>query len=165
MTRLRNNQVIGEYVTDSNGNITVPSLLKDKYTLTEVETLPGYKIETPETDVNIADFAADRTVTKTIVNPKEQTTTTSTTTTTTTTTSTTTTSTTTTEESTTVTTTTDSPSTTTEVPSTVETTENTTTTEEKPELPNTGTSNYNILVLIAGLFLVASFVVIRKEQN
>ena len=33
------------------------------------------------------------------------------------------------------------------------------------ELPNTGTSNYNILVLIAGLFLVASFVVIRKEQN
>lgn len=165
LTRLRNNQVIGEYVTDSNGNITVPSLLKDKYTLTEVETLPGYKIETPETDVNIADFAADRTVTKTIVNPKEQTTTTSTTTTTTTTTSTTTTSTTTTEESTTVTTTTESPSTTTEVPSTVETTENTTTTEEKPELPNTGTSNYNILVLIAGLFLVASFVVIRKEQN
>lgn len=156
LTRLRNNQVIGEYITDSNGNITVPSLLKDKYTLTEVETLPGYKIETPETDVNIADFAADRTVTKTIVNPKEQTTTTTTSTTT---------STTTTEEATTATTTTESPSTTTEVPSTVETTENTTTTEEKPELPNTGTSNYNILVLLAGLFLVTSFVVIRKEQK
>ena len=51
------------------------------------------------------------------------------------------------------------------MPSTVETTENTTTTEEKPELPNTGTSNYNILILLAGLFLVTSFVVIRKEQK
>ncbi len=30
-----NNQVIGEYVTDEKGNITVNGLLKDKYILTE----------------------------------------------------------------------------------------------------------------------------------
>ncbi len=65
-----------------------------------------------------------------------------------------------------MTTTTEAPTTvttTTEGPSTVVTTENTTTTEEKPELPNTGTTNYNLLVVIASVLLVGAYAIVRKE--
>ena len=158
VVRQANNQVIGEYVTDKDGNITVNGLLKDKYILTETEAPTGYTIKIAETVVNAEDFGEDHKVTKTIINPKEQTTTTTTTTTTTeepTTTSTTTTeeptttsTTTTTEEPTTTsTTTTEEPTTTstttTEEPTTTSTTtteeptttSTTTTTPEKPEVP------------------------------
>ena len=43
------------------------------------------------------------------------------------------------------------------------TTENTTTTEEKPELPNTGTTNYNLLIVIASVLLVGAYAIFRKE--
>ena len=195
VVREANNQVIGKYETDENGNITVNALLKDKYILTETEAPAGFVIKDADTVVNVEDFGTDHAVTKTIVNPKEETTTTTTTTSTTTTeaptTATTTTeapttvtttteapttvtttteapttATTTTEAPTTVTTTTEAPTTvttTTEGPSTVVTTENTTTTEEKPELPNTGTTNYNLLVVIASVLLVGAYAIVRKE--
>ena len=199
VVREANNQVIGEYETDENGNITVNALLKDKYILTETEAPAGFVIKDADTVVNVEDFGTNHAVTKTIVNPKEETTTTTSTTTTTTSTTTTeapTTATTTTEAPTTVTTTTEAPTTvtttteapttvtttteapttvtttteapttvttTTEGPSTVVTTENTTTTEEKPELPNTGTTNYNLLVVIAGVLLVGAYAIVRKE--
>ena len=213
VVREANNQVIGEYETDENGNITVNALLKDKYILTETEAPAGFVIKDADTVVNVEDFGTDHAVTKTIVNPKEETTTTTTTTTTTeapttvtttteapttvtttteapttatttteapttvtttteapttvtTTTEAPTTATTTTEAPTTVTTTTEAPTTvttTTEGPSTVVTTENTTTTEEKPELPNTGTTNYNLLVVIASVLLVGAYAIVRKE--
>ena len=143
VVRQANNQVIGEYVTDANGDITVNGLLKDKYILTELQAPEGYTITTADTPVNAEDFSGtDHAVTKTIVNPKEKpktTTTTSTTTTTTTTTSTTTTvapttSTTTTEAPTTSTTTTEAPSTSTTT--TVAPTTSTTTTEA----PSTSTT-------------------------
>ena len=145
VVRQANNQVIGEYETDENGNIAVNKLLKDKYIITEVEAPSGYVIKVADTEVNVDDFGADHSVTKTIVNPKEETTTTTTTTTTTeepTTTSTTTTTeestttstTTTTEESTTTTTTT---TTTTEEPTTTSTT---TTTTEEPTTTSTTTT-------------------------
>ena len=126
VVRQANNQVIGEYVTDAEGKITVTGLLKDKYILTEVEAPKGYVMNAADTEVNATDFGADKSVTKTIVNPKEQTTTTSTTSTTTTTT------TTTTEEPTTTSTT----STTTEEP----TTTSTTTTTEEPTTTSTTTT-------------------------
>ena len=110
VVRQANNQVIGEYVTDKDGNITVNGLLKDKYILTETEAPTGYTIKIAETVVNAEDFGEDHKVTKTIINPKEQTTTTTTTT----------------EEPTTTSTTT------TEEPTTTSTT---TTTPEKPEVP------------------------------
>ncbi|MFS9269235.1 Ig-like domain-containing protein [Streptococcus infantis] len=142
VVRQANNQVIGEYVSDDNGNIAVNKLLKDKYIITEVEAPSGYIIKDADTEVNVDDFGADRSATKTIVNPKEETTTTTTTTTTEepTTTSTTTTTeeptttstTTTTEESTTTSTTT----TTTEEP----TTTSTTTTTEEPTTTSTTTT-------------------------
>ena len=129
IVRQSNNKVIGEYVTDANGNITVNALLKDKYILTELQAPEGYTITVADTEVNAEDFnETDNSVTKTIVNPKEQTTTTTTTTEAPTTTSTTTT----TEAPTTTTTTT----TTTEAP----TTTSTTTTTEGPATTSTTTT-------------------------
>ena len=130
VVRQANNQVIGEYVTDKDGNITVNGLLKDKYILTETEAPTGYTIKIAETVVNAEDFGEDHKVTKTIINPKEQTTTTTTTTTTTE--EPTTTSTTTTEEPTTTSTTTEEPTTTSTTTTTEEPTTTSTTTTEEP---------------------------------
>ena len=137
VVRQANNQVIGEYVTDKDGNITVNGLLKDKYILTELQAPEGYTITTADTPVNAEDFSGtDHAVTKTIVNPKEKpkTTTTTSTTTTTTTTVAPTTSTTTTVAPTTSTTTTEAP--TTSTTTTVAPTTSTTTTEA----PSTSTT-------------------------
>ena len=115
--REANQQVIGEYKTNDNGNITVKNLLKDKYIIKEIEAPAGYIIDVPETIVNPADFSSDYSVTKDVVN--------SPTTTTTTTTEAPTTVATTTEAPTTVVTTTEAPTTvvtTTEAPTTVATT-------------------------------------------
>ena len=147
VVRQANNQVIGEFVSDDNGNIAVNKLLKDKYIITEVEAPSGYVIKVADTEVNVEDFGADRSVTKTIVNPKEETTTTTTTeapTTSTTTTEAPTTSTTTTEAPTTSVTTTEAPTTsttTTEAPTTsVTTTEAPTTSVTTTEAPTTSTT-------------------------
>ena len=71
VVRQANNQVIGEYVTDDKGNITVNGLLKDKYILTELQAPEGYTITTADTPVSAEDFSeTDNAVTKTIVNPK-----------------------------------------------------------------------------------------------
>ena len=107
VVRQANNQVIGEFESDENGNIAVNKLLKDKYILTEIEAPSGHVIKDADTVVNVEDFGTDHAVTKTIVNPKEETTTTTTTTTT----EAPTTSTTTTEAPTTSTTTTEAPTT------------------------------------------------------
>ena len=138
VVRQANNQVIGEYVTDKDGNITVNGLLKDKYILTETEAPTGYTIKIAETVVNAEDFGEDHKVTKTIINPKEQTTTTTTTTTTTE--EPTTTSTTTTEEPTTTSTTTTEEPTTTSTTTTEEPTTTSTTTTEEPTTTSTTTT-------------------------
>ena len=144
VVRQANNQVIGEYETDENGNIAVNKLLKDKYIITEVEAPSGYVIKVADTEVNVDDFGADHSVTKTIVNPKEETTTTTTTTTTTEEPTTTSTTTTTTEEPTTTsttTTTTEEPTTTSTTTTTEEpTTTSTTTTTEEPTTTSTTTT-------------------------
>ena len=136
VVRQANNQVIGEYVTDKDGNITVNGLLKDKYILTETEAPTGYTIKIAETVVNAEDFGEDHKVTKTIINPKEQTTTTTTTTTE----EPTTTSTTTTEEPTTTSTTTTEEPTTTSTTTTEEPTTTSTTTTEEPTTTSTTTT-------------------------
>ena len=140
VVRQANNQVIGEYVTDENGNITVNALLKDKYILTETEAPAGYSIKSADTEVNTEDFGADHSVTKTIVNPKEETTTTTTTTSTTTTTEEPTTTSTTTGETTTTTTTTEEPTTSSTTTTTKEDTTTTTTTGETTTTTTTTTS-------------------------
>ena len=166
VVRQANNQVIGEFESDENGNIAVNKLLKDKYILTEIEAPSGHVIKDADTVVNVEDFGTDHAVTKTIVNPKEETTTTTTTT-----------STTTTEAPTTSTTTTEAPitsttTTTPEVPtpsSSSETTttstapstsSETTTTEEKPGLPNTGESKGTLFTIIGAVTLISSIVLV-----
>ena len=135
VVRQANNQVIGEYVSDDNGNIAVNKLLKDKYIITEVEAPSGYIIKDADTEVNVDDFGADLSATKTIVNPKEEPTTTTTT-------EEPTTSTTTTEAPTTSTTTTEAPTTTSTTTTTEEpkTTSSTTTTTEEPKTTSTTTT-------------------------
>ena len=131
VVRQANNQVIGEYVSDDNGNIAVNKLLKDKYIITEVEAPSGYIIKDADTEVNVDDFGADLSATKTIVNPKEEPTTTTTTTSTTT------------EEPTTSTTTTEAPTTTSSTTTTTEepkTTSSTTTTTEEPKTTSSTTT-------------------------
>ena len=125
VVRQANNQVIGEFESDENGNIAVGKLLKDKYILTEIEAPSGHIIKEADTVVNVEDFGADHSVTKTIVNPKEETTTTTTTTEESTTTSTTT------------TTTTEEPTTTSTTTTTEEPTTTSTTTTEEPKTTST----------------------------
>ena len=137
VVRQANNQVIGEFESDENGNIAVGKLLKDKYILTEIEAPSGYVIKVTDTEVNVEDFGADHSVTKTIVNPKEETTTTTTTTTTE---KSTTTSTTTTEESTTTSTTTTEEPKTTSTTTTEEPKTTSTTTTEEPTTTSTTTT-------------------------
>ena len=174
VVRQANNQVIGEFVSDDNGNIAVGKLLRDKYIITEVEAPSGYIIKEADTEVNVEDFGADHSVTKMIVNPKEETTTTTTSTTTTeepTTTSTTTTTTeepktttvTTTEEPTTAVTTTEERKTTTTNADVATTT--VTTTEEKPGLPFTGESKETLMTVLGSLVLVSSIVVLAKTRK
>ena len=173
VVRQANNQVIGEFVSDDNGNIAVNKLLKDKYTITEVEAPSGYVIKVADTEVNVDDFGAERSATKTIVNPKEETTTTTTTTTEEPTTTSTTT--TTTEEPTTTsttTTTTEEPkttsSTTTEEPKTTSSTTTTTeepkttvtTTNEKPGLPKTGEGKGTLVTIIGFVTLISSIILV-----
>ena len=187
VVRPANNQVIGEFESDENGNIAVRKLLKDKYILTETEAPAGFVIKDADTVVNVEDFGADHSVTKTIVNPKEETTTTtttttteeSTTTTTTTTEESTTTSTTTTEEpKTTSTTTTEEPTTTstttTEESKTSSTTTSTTTTtttgeepktsvtttNDKPGLPKTGEGKGTLVTIIGFATLISSIILV-----
>ena len=45
-------QVVGEYVTDENGDITVTGLLKTKYIIKEIEAPEGYVIDVAETIVD-----------------------------------------------------------------------------------------------------------------
>ena len=139
--REANQQVIGEYTTNDNGNITVKNLLKDKYIIKEIEAPAGYIIDVPETIVNPADFSSDYSVTKDVVNSPTTTTTTEAPTTMVTTTEAPTTVVTTTEAPTTVVTTTEAPTTvvtTTEAPTTVvTTTEAPTTVVTTTEAPTT----------------------------
>ena len=134
VVRQANNQVIGEFESDENGNIAVGKLLKDKYILTEIEAPLGHIIKDADTVVNVEDFGADHSVTKTIVNPKEETTTTTTTE------ESTTTSTTTTEESTTTSTTTTEEPKTTSTTTTEEPKTTSTTTTEEPKTTSTTTT-------------------------
>ncbi|MGZ9835709.1 Ig-like domain-containing protein [Streptococcus sp. V940] len=136
VVRQANNQVIGEFESDENGNIAVGKLLKDKYILTEIEAPSGHIIKEADTVVNVEDFGADHSVTKTIVNPKEETTSTTTTTTE----ESTTTTTTTTEESTTTSTTTTEEPKTTSTTTTEEPTTTSTTTTEEPKTTSTTTT-------------------------
>ena len=100
-------------------------------TETETETPAGFVIKDADTVVNVEDFGADHSVTKTIVNPKEETTTTTTT-----------------EATTTSTTTTEAPTT------------SGTTTEEKTGLPKTGKGKGTLVTIIGFVTLISSIILV-----
>jgi len=131
--RATNQDIIGEFDTDANGEFTVKNILRDKYIIKEVKAPEGYELAA-DTVVEAGEFKTPKApVAKNIVDQKTTTTTTTTTTTeepttTTTTTPEPTTTTTTTAEPTTTTTTTAEPTTTTTT--TAEPTTTTTTTAE-----------------------------------
>ena len=136
--RETNQDIIGEFESDANGEFTVKNILRDKYIIKEIQAPEGYELAA-DTVVEAGEFTTPKApVAKTITDQKTTTTTTTTTTeepTTTTTTTTTeepttTTTTTTTEESTTTTTTTEESTTTTTTTTTEESTTTTTTPEE-----------------------------------
>ena len=133
--RVANNQLIGEFETNKDGEIVVKNLLRDQYIIKEISAPEGYDLAA-DTVVEASEFQSkDKPVDKTIVDQKTTTTTTTTTTTaepttTTTTTAEPTTTTTTTAEPTTTTTTTAEPTTTTTTTTTAEPTTTTTTTVE-----------------------------------
>ena len=149
--RATNQDIIGEFDTDANGEFTVKNILRDKYIIKEVKAPEGYELAA-DTVVEAGEFKTPKApVAKNIVDQKTTTTTTTTTTTeepttttttpepttTTTTTAEPTTTTTTTVESTTTTTTTAEPTTTTTTTSTTTTEESTTTSTTTTEEPTT----------------------------
>ena len=136
--RATNQDIIGEFDTDANGEFTVKNILRDKYIIKEIKAPEGYELAA-DTVVEAGEFTTPKApVAKTIVDQK---TTTTTTTTTTTMTTTTTTSTTTTEEPTTTTsTTTEEPTTTTSTTTEEPTTTTTTTTTAEPTTTTTTTA-------------------------
>ena len=127
--RVANNQLIGEFETNKDGEVVVKNLLRDQYIIKEISAPEGYDLAA-DTVVEAGEFKTPKTpVSKTIVDQKTTTTTTTAEpTTTTTTTAEPTTTTTTTAEPTTTTTTTAEPTTTTTT--TAEPTTTTTTTAE-----------------------------------
>ncbi len=141
--RVANNQLIGEFETNKDGEIVVKNLLRDQYIIKEISAPEGYDLAA-DTVVEASEFQSkDKPVDKTIVDQKTTTTTTTTTaepTTTTTTTAEPTTTTTTTAEPTTTTTTTAEPTTTTTTTTTAEPTTTTTTTTEEPTTTTTTTT-------------------------
>ena len=133
--RVANNQLIGEFETNKDGEIVVKNLLRDQYIIKEISAPEGYDLAA-DTVVEASEFQSkDKPVDKTIVDQK-----TTTTTTTTTTTAEPTTTTTTTAEPTTTTTTTAEPTTTTTTTTTAEPTTTTTTTTEEPTTTTTTTT-------------------------
>ena len=127
--RATNQDIIGEFESDANGEFTVKNILRDKYIIKEIQAPEGYELAA-DTVVEAGEFTTPKApVAKTIVDQKT-TTTTTTTSTTTTEEPTTTTSTTTEEPTTTTSTTTEEPTTTTTTTTTAEPTTTTTTTAE-----------------------------------
>ena len=72
VTRNRNGQVIGEYETNSSGDITISNLLKDDYTIEEVRAPNGYQKSTEKITVKPSEFGIDKVYKKTITNKKNE---------------------------------------------------------------------------------------------
>ncbi|MFW4406920.1 Spy0128 family protein [Streptococcus anginosus] len=72
VTRDRNGQVVGEYETDANGDVTIPKLLKDNYTIEEIKAPDGYQKSTEKISVKPTDFGTDKVYRPTVTNKKNE---------------------------------------------------------------------------------------------
>lgn len=70
--RDRTKQVVQTVTTDNDGNAEIKGLLKDTYTIKEIKAPEGYQLSTEEIKVNPQDFGATKSVTKDIINKKNE---------------------------------------------------------------------------------------------
>ena len=70
--RDRTKQVIKTVTTDNNGNAEITGLLKDTYTIKETKAPEGYQLSTEEIKVKPEEFGATKSVTKDIINKKNE---------------------------------------------------------------------------------------------
>ncbi|MEX2804367.1 Ig-like domain-containing protein [Streptococcus sp. H31] len=76
VTRDANGEVLGDYGTDSEGNVTITGLLKGDYTITEIQAPDGYQPLAEPIKISENDFGSDKSVSRDIVNEPVVTTTT-----------------------------------------------------------------------------------------
>ncbi|MEX2784956.1 Ig-like domain-containing protein [Streptococcus sp. H49] len=76
VTRDANGEVLGDYGTDSEGNVTITGLLKGDYTITEIQAPDGYQPLAEPIKISENDFGSDKSVSRDIVNEPAVTTTT-----------------------------------------------------------------------------------------
>ena len=62
--------VVGKLTTDADGNASVGELLRDNYTIREVQAPEGYDKSTEEIKIGSQDFGTDKSVSRDIVNKK-----------------------------------------------------------------------------------------------
>ena len=70
--RDRTKQVVQTVTTDDNGNAEITGLLKDTYTIKEIKAPNGYQLSTEDIKVKPEDFGATKSVTKDIINKKNE---------------------------------------------------------------------------------------------
>ena len=70
VVRDRNQAVVGTLTTGADGNASVSQLLRDSYTIREIEAPAGYDKLTTEIKINPTDFGTDKAVTREVQNRK-----------------------------------------------------------------------------------------------
>ena len=70
VVRDRNQAVVGTLTTGADGNASVNQLLRDNYTIREIEAPAGYDKLTTEIKINPTDFGTDKAVTREVQNRK-----------------------------------------------------------------------------------------------
>ena len=70
VVRNRNQAVVGTLTTGPDGNASVNQLLRDNYTIREIEAPAGYDKLTTEIKINPTDFGTDKAVTREVQNRK-----------------------------------------------------------------------------------------------
>ncbi len=70
VVRDRNQAVVGTLTTGADGNASVSQLLRDNYTIREIEAPAGYDKLTTEIKINPTDFGTDKAVTREVQNRK-----------------------------------------------------------------------------------------------
>lgn len=72
VTRDRNGAVVGNFTTDSTGKVTIPNLLKDKYTIKEIKAPDGYQLTGKEIKVKPENFNSSKSYSLDISNKRQK---------------------------------------------------------------------------------------------
>ncbi|MFY0999280.1 Spy0128 family protein [Streptococcus sp. AD045-1] len=72
VTRDRNGAVAGDFTTDSAGNVTIPNLLKDNYTIKEIKAPDGYQLTGKEIKVKPENFNSSKSYSLDISNKRQK---------------------------------------------------------------------------------------------